>query len=190
MCPAADAVDPVEHPDGLHLDVADGASSEPGQADTTLARRRPKRPISVLVVVFTVAGEFLLMRRTKPEGFWQSVTGSLRPGESPRSAALRELEEETGLLGASGLIDLRQSRLFPIIKAWRARYRDGVCFNREHWFALRLPYRRIIHLNPAEHSQCVWLPIDRASRLASSWTNRDAMRLLASLQQASGLVPA
>jgi dATP pyrophosphohydrolase len=170
-------------PDGIDLDAAGAACTEPDQSATTHALHRPKRPISVLVVVFTIAGEFLLMHRTKPEGFWQSVTGSLRPGESPRSAALRELEEETGLLGASGLIDLRQSRLFPIIKAWRERYRDGVCFNREHWFALRLPYRRIIHLNPAEHSQCIWLPIDRALHLASSWTNRDAMRLLAGLQQ-------
>ena len=144
----------------------------------------------MLVVVFTAAGDFLLMNRTRPEGFWQSVTGSLRPGESPRRAALRELKEETGLLGASGLIDLRQSRLFPIIQAWRARYRDGVCFNREHWFALRLPYRRIIHLNPAEHSQCLWLPIDKALELANSWTNREAMRLLAGLQQCQASSPA
>jgi dATP pyrophosphohydrolase len=149
-----------------------------------------KRPISVLVVVFTTAGEFLLMNRIRPAGFWQSVTGSLRPGESPRSAALRELKEETGLLGAARLIDLRQSRLFPIIKAWRARYRNGVCFNREHWFALPLAHRRIIHLNADEHSQCLWLPLDKALDLASSWTNREAMRLLASLQQASILAPA
>ena len=177
------------NPDGVDLDAADGAHTERSQAMTTPALYRPKRPISVLVVVFTVAGEFLLVHRIKPEGFWQSVTGSLNPGESPRCAALRELKEETGLLGASGLIDLRQSRLFPIIKAWRERYRDGVCFNREHWFALRLPYRRIIRLNPSEHSQCLWLPIDRALELASSWTNREAMRLLASLQQSSGLAP-
>jgi|GEM_PF-513877 len=149
-----------------------------------------KRPISVLVVVFTTAGEFLLMNRIRPEGFWQSVTGSLRAGESPRSAALRELKEETGLLGAARLIDLRQSRLFPIVKAWRARYRNGVCFNREHWFALPLAHRRIIHLNKIEHSQFLWLPIDKALDLASSWTNREAMRLLASLQQSSVLAPA
>lgn len=144
-----------------------------------------KRSVSVLVVVFTAAGEFLLMNRTRPDGFWQSVTGSLRPGESPRNAALRELREETGLLGTSGLVDLRQSRLFPIVRAWRDRYAKGVCFNREHWFALRLPNRRIIRLDPAEHSQCLWLPLDKALKLASSWTNREAMRLLASLSQPS-----
>ncbi|MGB5834725.1 MAG: dihydroneopterin triphosphate diphosphatase [Thiohalocapsa sp.] len=151
--------------------------------------QRTKRPISVLVVIFTAAGEYLLMNRTRPEGFWQSVTGSLLLGESPRSAALRELKEETGLLGAARLVDLRQSRLFPIIKAWRARYGNGVCFNREHWFALPLAHRRIIRLDPAEHSQCVWLPIDRALELASSWTNREAIRLLAALQQSPAAAP-
>ena len=139
-----------------------------------------KRPISVLVVVCTAAGEFLLMHRAQPRGFWQSVTGSLRPGESPRSAALRELEEETGLLGAANLVDLHQSRLFPIVRAWRQRYRPGVCFNREHWFALALPARRHIRLAPEEHSRYRWLPAEQAARLTGSWTNRDAIRLVAS----------
>jgi dATP pyrophosphohydrolase len=139
-----------------------------------------KRPVSVLVVIYTDAGEFLLLNRVRPPHFWQSVTGSLRPGESPRAAALRELREETGLIGAAGLVDLRASRLFPIKPAWRARYRPGVCFNREHWFALRLPGRRRIRLAADEHSGCVWLRAGEAARLTGSWTNRDAIRLLAS----------
>jgi dihydroneopterin triphosphate diphosphatase len=135
-----------------------------------------KRPESVLVVPFTPDGDFLLLRRTRPSDFWQSVTGSLRPGESSRSAALRELREETGLLGAAYLADLRQARLFPILPAWRARYAPGVCFNREHWFALCLPGRRLVRLNPAEHAEYRWLPPTRALDLASSWTNREAIR--------------
>ena len=157
---------------------AEGGGPDPGTRSSMPTAPR-KRPVSVLVVVFTAAGEFLLLNRTRPAGFWQSVTGSLNPGESPRSAALRELKEETGLLGTAGLLDLHQSRLFPIVRAWRRRYAPGVCFNREHWFALRLPYRRIIHLDPREHSEHLWLPIDKALELASSWTNRDAMRLIA-----------
>jgi dATP pyrophosphohydrolase len=140
-----------------------------------------KRPESVLVVVFTAAGEFLLMNRVRPEGFWQSVTGSLERGESPRRAALRELREETGLLGAAALADLHQTRLFPIIPAWRKRYAQGVCFNREHWFALGLPSRRLIRLNHDEHSRCCWLPLDKAMEQVSSWTNRDAIRLIAGM---------
>lgn len=142
----------------------------------TGGQARRKRPISVLVLVCTAAGEFLLLNRVQPAGFWQSVTGSLRPGESPRSAAVRELREETGLLAGGGLIDLRQSRLFPIVRGWRRRYAPGVCFNREHWFVLPLPCRRLIRLNPREHSACVWLPLERALALASSWTNRAAIR--------------
>jgi len=139
---------------------------------------RPKRPASVLVVVFTVAGEFLLLRRRWPSDFWQSVTGSLEPGESPRGAALRELREETGLLGAAQLIDLHCARLFPIVRAWRARYASGVYFNREYWFALPLPRRRYIRLDPGAHSEYRWLPLTAALRLVTSWTNRDAIRLL------------
>jgi dATP pyrophosphohydrolase len=132
------------------------------------------------VVVFTRAGEFLLLNRVRPPHFWQSVTGSLRPGEAPRAAALRELREETGLVGGTELMDLHQTRLFPIKPAWRARYRPGVCFNREHWFALPLPARRHIRLAADEHSGCRWLPAAEAARLTGSWTNRDAIRLLAS----------
>ena len=36
-----------------------------------------KTPVSVLVVIHTVAGEFLLIERAAHPGYWQSVTGSL-----------------------------------------------------------------------------------------------------------------
>jgi dATP pyrophosphohydrolase len=138
-----------------------------------------KRAQSVLVVICTRGGEFLLLRRTRPKGFWQSVTGSLSPGETPRHAAAREVFEETGLMVGGALIDLRQSRLFPIIRAWRHRYAQNVCFNREYWFALVVETRRLIRLNPREHSDYRWLPAGQAQALATSWTNRDAIRALA-----------
>lgn len=144
------------------------------------ALKPKKRPISVLVVIYTEQGEFLLLNRLRPPHFWQSVTGSLRPGETARAAALREVREETGLIEGFRLIDLRSSRLFPIRPAWRKRYRKGVCFNREHWFALRLPGRRRVRVAPAEHSDYRWLTAERAAALVGSWTNRDAIRLLAS----------
>ena len=145
-----------------------------------MSRRRFKRPQSVLVVICTQGGEFLMMRRTSPGQFWQSVTGSLAPGESPRLAALREVREETGLMVGSALVDLRRSVLFPIVRAWRDRYAPNVRFNREYWFALVLETRRLIRLNPAEHQEYRWLPGWRAAALTCSWSNRDAILALSS----------
>ncbi|NEX20549.1 dihydroneopterin triphosphate diphosphatase [Thiorhodococcus mannitoliphagus] len=138
-----------------------------------------KRPQSVLVVVCTRQGEFLLMQRTRPKGFWQSVTGSLDPGETPRLAAAREVFEETGIRAGGGLIDLHQSVLFPIIPAWRRRYALNVCFNREYWFALVLDSRRHVRLSQREHLTSRWLSAPEAVELTGSWTNRDAIQRVA-----------
>lgn len=137
-----------------------------------------KRPESVLVVVYTRQGEVLMLRRTRPRDFWQSVTGSLAWGESPASAARRELYEETGIMAGDRLVDLNRGAEFPILPAWRARYAPSARSNREHWFVLQLDHRRIPRLNAKEHTQYRWLPLDRAARLATSWTNRDAIRYL------------
>lgn len=136
----------------------------------------------MLVVIHTGTGEVLLLKRARPEGFWQSVTGSLSPGETPRAAAARELFEETGLREGHRLVDMGRTVRFPIIYPWRARYAPGVHYNREHWFGLRLPGRRLIRLNPKEHVAARWLPIATAARLATSWTNRDAILLLMSAE--------
>ncbi|KAB0302453.1 dihydroneopterin triphosphate diphosphatase, partial [Klebsiella pneumoniae] len=39
-----------------------------------------KYPVSALVVLYSGDGGILLIERTHPKGFWQSVTGSLEPG--------------------------------------------------------------------------------------------------------------
>ena len=50
------------------------------------------------MVVYAATGHILVMRRADLPDFWQSVTGSLDPGERPAAAAVRELFEETGLI--------------------------------------------------------------------------------------------
>ena len=138
-----------------------------------------KRPESVLVLVYTLDGEVLMLNRVRPLGFWQSVTGSLKRGESPRGAAERQLFEETGLRAGGRILDCRHSERFSIIPPWRARYAPGTHYNREHWFRLVLPCRRHIQPDPTEHVAHRWLPFLQAARLASSYTNRQAiLRLL------------
>ena len=134
-----------------------------------------KRPESVLVLICTRGGLTLLLERVHPQGFWQSVTGSLRPGENPLMAARRELREETGFGSDIPLYDLHERRRFPIVPPWSARYAPGTRYNLEHWFLAYLPTRRIPRLNPAEHGRWRWVSNARARELVFSWSNRDAL---------------
>lgn len=138
------------------------------------APRRYKRPESVLVVVYTRAGEVLMLRRREPPGFWQSVTGSLRWDEAPAEAARRELEEETGL-DPSGLEDCGRSNRYPIVPPWRRRYAPEAGENLEHVFRLGLEQACEIALNPREHVEYAWLTKAEAVRRAGSYTNREAI---------------
>ncbi len=136
-----------------------------------------KRPESVLVVVHTADGEVLLLRRADREDFWQSVTGSLEPGETPIEAARRELAEETGVDG-SGIVDCHRRRRFPIAPEWRHRYAPEVTHNLEHEFRLGVGVRCRPRLDAAEHDDYAWLDIPEAAERATSWTNRAAIRCL------------
>jgi dATP pyrophosphohydrolase len=125
----------------------------------------------VLVVVYARSGEVLLMERHEPPGWWQSVTGSLEPGETPWDAAVRELREETGL-AADGLVDLGISQSFTIAPAWRHRFAPGVTENLEHAFALGLDAPVDVRMDPTEHVRFAWLPRAVALERAASYTNR------------------
>jgi dATP pyrophosphohydrolase len=134
-----------------------------------------KRPESVLVVVYTLAGEVLVLRRRQPADFWQSVTGSLKWEETePLQAACRELLEETGLGAGLTLVDCETTYRFPILPAWQPRYGDAR-ENTEYVFRVALPERLPVRLNPEEHSEYQWLPREEAAARVSSYTNREAI---------------
>ena len=137
-----------------------------------------KRPESVLVVIYTPTGEVLLLERLQPPGYWQSVTGSLRWGETPEQAARRELGEETGLEAGDLLVDCGYKNRFEILPAWRARYAPDVHRNIEYVFSIELPEQVPVHLNPDEHRQAQWLPARLAALRASSYTNQIAIERL------------
>jgi dATP pyrophosphohydrolase len=137
-----------------------------------------KRPESVLVVIHTPDGEVLQLRRREPEGFWQSVTGSLKEGETPLKAALREVWEETGLDASAGLHDGGVINRYPIHPAWRERYAPSVRENTEYVFHLELAEKLPVTPDAGEHVEYHWLPRAEAAEQASSATDRAAILAL------------
>jgi dATP pyrophosphohydrolase len=137
-----------------------------------------RRPVSVLVVVHTDDRQVLLLRRSRPFDFWQSVTGSLNADECHADAAARELFEETGLSDEGILAYAGVSRQFAIDPRWRDRFEPGVVENVEFEWRYRLRGKLDIVLDTAEHSESCWLPVDEAIDKVWSWTNKDALRML------------
>jgi dihydroneopterin triphosphate diphosphatase len=140
-----------------------------------------KLPVSVLVVVHTRDLEVLLLERVSHPGYWQSVTGSLdRTDEPLEAAAAREVLEETGIdAGAGRLRRWPLASTFEIYAQWRHRFAPGVTHNTEHVFTLALELRPPVKVAPAEHLAFAWLPWREAAAKCFSWSNRDAIRMLA-----------
>ena len=147
-----------------------------------LARSRqvtkPRRPESVLVIVYTDDGNILLLQRSSPFEFWQSVTGSLEPGESSADAAYRELFEETGFATEGTLTDTNRSRVFTIDPRWRSRYAPDVHENIEYEWRYRLASAAAVRIEELEHAAFRWTPIDAAIDAVWSWTNKEALSAL------------
>jgi dATP pyrophosphohydrolase len=148
----------------------------------------PKIPVSVLVVIHTPALEILLIERAARPGYWQSVTGSIdRLDEPLEDAARREVFEETGIDAApERFVRWNLMRTFEIYPHWRHRFAPGTTHNDEHMFSLDVPAPVPVTLAPQEHTAWQWLPWREAMEKCFSWTNRDAIKLLAETRLNAG----
>lgn len=100
----------------------------------------PYRPCAGIVLVNGDGLVFAGQRLDHASGAWQMPQGGIDSGEAPRDAALRELEEETGVTRRSVSVeaespgwvtyDLPQELLGRL---WGGRYRG----QKQKWFLLR-----------------------------------------------------
>jgi dihydroneopterin triphosphate diphosphatase len=138
-----------------------------------------KTPESVLIVIHTPDLQVLLLERADHPGWWQSVTGSLEPGETPQQTAIRETMEETGIdTQQYQLQDWDYSTQYEIYDCFRHRYAPGITHNTEHAFGLLVADQIAVTLAPREHLRYIWLPAQDAADKCFSPSNRAAINLL------------
>lgn len=100
----------------------------------------PYRPC-VGVMLLNAAGEiFVGQRLDRDYEAWQMPQGGIEPGEDPQAAALRELEEETGITRDLVKVEAQSAVWLPydlphdlVPKLWKGRYRG----QEQKWFLLR-----------------------------------------------------
>jgi len=91
------------------------------------------------VMLFNRQGRvFVAMRRDTRGEAWQMPQGGIDPGEEPRAAALRELEEETGTANAEIVAETAGWLAYNLPdelvgRLWEGRYRGQA----QKWFAAR-----------------------------------------------------
>ena len=96
---------------------------------------------NVGVMVLNKSGDvFVAQRLGNCANAWQMPQGGIDPGEGPAEAALRELEEETGINSSKVVILAETQNWIPyelppdlIPKLWNGKYRG----QKQKWFLMR-----------------------------------------------------
>jgi len=126
----------------------------------------PYRPCVGLMVLNNAGRIFAGQRLDNPGNAWQMPQGGVEKGEEPRDAALRELEEETGIKPGSIKILAQSKDWIPydlphhlVQKLWNGRYRG----QKQRWFLMRFTGEddeiNIQTKNP-EFSHWCWMPAE------------------------------
>ena len=133
---------------------------------------------SVLVVIYAKdTNRVLMLQRQDDPDFWQSVTGTIESGETPKNTAIRELWEEVRLEiseNSPALFDCKESIEFEIFPHFRYKYAPNVTHCREHWFLLAMEQEFEPVLS--EHLAYQWVFPEQAIQMTKSSNNAEAIR--------------
>ena len=102
----------------------------------------------------------------KDEGAWSIPKGELAAGEDPLAAALREFEEETGVIIAGTPLALQPVRQpsGKIIRAWALEGDLDPATVKSNTFSLEWPPRSGRQQEFPEIDRVAWLPVEEARR--------------------------
>ena len=133
---------------------------------------------SVLVVIYAKdTNRVLMLQRQDDPDFWQSVTGTIENGETPKNTAIRELWEEVWLEiseNSTALFDCKESIEFEIFPHFRYKYAPNVTHCREYWFLLAMEQEFEPVLS--EHLAYQWVSPEQAIQMTKSSNNAEAIR--------------
>lgn len=109
----------------------------------------------------------LLRTNAKRGNFWQPVTGGAESGEDFEQAALREAQEETGLEFCGAPINTGYSFHFL------SRHGKDI---EEQVFALLAEDKAPPELDPSEHDDYLWVPVQDAASQVKFESNVEGLK--------------
>lgn len=128
---------------------------------------RHKRDLSAGVIVFHEREEgrryLLLLSRLTKRPLWEFPKGGVDPGETVLEAALRELQEESGLVGP----DIRLVPGFEHSERYRFTAGKGesrIIIHKEVHYFLARANRTDIRVSAKETLEFAWLGLESAAR--------------------------
>ena len=126
--------------------------------------RLPYRPCVGMMICNDAGRIFAGQRIDSAMDAWQMPQGGIEPGEDPRDAALRELQEETGIPPEAVEIVAETADWIPydlphhlVPRLWGGRYRG----QKQRWFLMRFhgdDSMIDIRTKHPEFSRWCWLP--------------------------------
>ena len=130
-----------------------------------------------MVIYAKDTNRVLMLQRQDDPDFWQSVTGTIESGETPKKTAIRELWEEVRLEiseNSTAFFDCKESIEFEIFPHFRYKYAPNVMYCREHWFLLAMEqeFEPIL----SEHLAYQWVSPEQAIQMTKSSNNAEAIR--------------